>query len=218
MTFAAVCGVASYLLYILAFSMHGLTWLRVITLAALAAECVYLAHPTAEEPMWLGIGCNVVVGVVNLGWLVHDAWERWSLRAAGRELELYEAVLRPHLRAPAALRLLRVGAWRTVGAGDTLISAGDVLSELSLLARGQVRVMVNGAEVARLGPGALLGEMSWVTGRAASASVIAEGEVQLLSFTRHALRPLLDRSPELATGLGALVGHDMAAKLTRRAS
>jgi hypothetical protein len=56
--------------------------------------------------------------------------------------------------------------------GDTIISEGGRPNALLLIADGAARVEVRGREVAILGPGSLVGEMSFVSGDPASATVV----------------------------------------------
>ena len=57
--------------------------------------------------------------------------------------------------------------------GDTIISEGGHPDALLLIEDGAARVEVRGREVAILGPGSLVGEMSFASGDPASATVVA---------------------------------------------
>ncbi|MDX6681887.1 MAG: hypothetical protein QOG94_1926, partial [Solirubrobacteraceae bacterium] len=56
--------------------------------------------------------------------------------------------------------------------GDTIISEGGHPNALLLIEQGAARVEVRGREVATLGPGSLVGEMSFASGDPASATVV----------------------------------------------
>ncbi len=64
--------------------------------------------------------------------------------------------------------------------GEALIEAGEARGELYVLVSGQLRVVRDGVELARLaGPGTLVGEMSVLLGTDHSATVTALGPVEV---------------------------------------
>jgi CRP-like cAMP-binding protein len=72
-----------------------------------------------------------------------------------------------------------------------------------------VRIRVEGGEteVARLGRGALFGEMSVLTGDPRTATVVALGEAALLAVDRDAFERILSAEPELAESLADVIAH-----------
>ena len=62
-----------------------------------------------------------------------------------------------------------------------------------------------GKHIARLGPGAIVGEMSLMTGARRSATVIAATEVEALEVTKPALAPILEASPDLVDRFAAVL-------------
>ena len=95
------------------------------------------------------------------------------------------------------------------GPGQAVVRQGDQGDACFLVARGEVGVRVrfeNGEkEVARLGRGALFGEMSVLTGDPRSATVVALGDAALLAIDRDAFERILVREPELAQRLADVI-------------
>jgi len=78
--------------------------------------------------------------------------------------------------------------------GDTVIRQGDVGDAIYFIARGEVRVVREVAmpggetkelQLARLGPGSLFGEMALVSADPRGASVVCEGQVDVLELTKE---------------------------------
>jgi len=97
------------------------------------------------------------------------------------------------------------------GPGQAVVRQGDPGDALYLVASGEVSVQVRtepGAsekEVARLGRGALFGEMSVLTGDPRTATVVALGDAALLAVDRDAFQRVLSREPELAQRLADVI-------------
>jgi CRP-like cAMP-binding protein len=95
------------------------------------------------------------------------------------------------------------------GPGQAIVRQGEEGETLYLVARGEVAVVVKTdggeKEVARLGRGALFGEMSVLTGEPRSATVTALGDAALLGLDREAFHRILDEGPELAQRLAEVI-------------
>ena len=75
-----------------------------------------------------------------------------------------------------------------------------------LILEGEVSVRRHGEEVARVGPGELIGEMALVNHKLRSATVVAETPLEVLHFTSETVERLTERIPhfrEALTGTAA---------------
>lgn len=86
--------------------------------------------------------------------------------------------------------------------GMVLMSEGDFGTFMVAILSGSLEVSVAGArhatrEVATLGPGAVVGEMSLLTGARRSATVAALEPTRVVEITKVALEAVFVRSPEL---------------------
>ncbi len=70
-----------------------------------------------------------------------------------------------------------------------------------LLVDGEVSVRKGGREVARLGPGDVIGEMAIVGHKLRSASVVSLTPVEVIHFTKEALEELLEEVPAFGGAL-----------------
>jgi CRP/FNR family cyclic AMP-dependent transcriptional regulator len=70
-----------------------------------------------------------------------------------------------------------------------------------LIVDGEVSVRKGGNEVAKLGPGDVIGEMAIVGHKLRSASVVSLTPLEVIHFTKEALNELLDEVPAFAEAL-----------------
>jgi CRP-like cAMP-binding protein len=84
-----------------------------------------------------------------------------------------------------------------VEAGRVLAREGGVGQEFFLVLEGRARVERNGRPIARLGKGAMFGEVSLIDQQPRSASVISESPMTLLVVSARSFGALLDDVPPL---------------------
>lgn len=97
--------------------------------------------------------------------------------------------------------------------GDVLVQRSKKTNGVYLLLRGTARVQIpSQPAVGAIGPGEICGEMSFLEDAPASASVVAEGEVE----TYHLDRPTLERLFELFPHLASRFYRSLATNLSRR--
>ena len=97
------------------------------------------------------------------------------------------------------------------GPGQAVVRQGELGDTLYLVARGEVAVRVQieavDKEVARLGRGALFGEMSVLTGEPRTATVLSLGDAALLAVDRDAFERILSAEPDLAQRLAETIAR-----------
>ncbi len=111
------------------------------------------------------------------------------------------------------MKLLRLGEWREAGPGTVLAVEGEALDSLTLIYNGEVVVEKGGAEVARSRDGTLIGEMSFIQGGAATATVTAAGPTRYLVWPKQELRKLLRRNPTMDIAMNSVFSIDLTKKL-----
>ncbi len=99
---------------------------------------------------------------------------------------------------------------------DVVLEQGAIPGGLYVLTEGEVRIerQDQGRVLlyTRLGPGSVLGEMSFLDQAGASATVMADGKVEVLFVETHDLAQLI----EADQGFGARFYHSLATTLSRR--
>ncbi len=93
------------------------------------------------------------------------------------------------------------GEVRHFKSGDVIISQDDKIDELFVVKIGNLRVtrILQESMVVEfagpLGPGDAIGEMSFVDGKGASATLVADGDVELLAIPKRVIEDLQAADP-----------------------
>lgn len=210
---ADVPGHAAFLLIAVSYYLTNIYWLRVIAVIGLSLEIVYFN--LAGGAMHAGIAWDVVFIAINLYqiyWLVD---ERRKFRKVQDAHLLRQGVFAGFNDAQLA-RLVTSGQWRDLDPGTVLTQQGREVADLTLICDGHAIVDVGGNIVAQLSNGSFVGEMAFVTGKPASATVIVEQPTRAFVFEMAKLRKLVDTDESVAMAINRVIGRDLAAKLQHR--
>ncbi len=121
-----------------------------------------------------------------------DALQPENLRKVNRLESLSDADLATVVRAGRHVHL---------PADWSLISERTPADKAYLILEGEVSVRKGGAEVARLGPGDVIGEVAIVSHTLRTASVVSLTPLEVIHFTRESLEALLDSVPSFGAAL-----------------
>ena len=213
LTVYEVLGHLSYTLTGLSFFMRDMMLLRVLSIASCVVGIVY-GYLIPSGPLWLVIFWLILFLVINVGRIIHLTLERRGVSFSEEERELYRTVF--HRFGPVEfLKLIRLGAWRSAEPGEHLTRQGEALEDLKLIYNGEVAIERDGAEVARSRDGTLIGEMSYVQGGNATATVRVLRPTHYLSWPRKELRRLLKRNPTMDLAMQTVFSMDLTRKLTQ---
>jgi len=141
-----------------------------------------------------------------------DFYRKWLVGPDGAPL-VSEAELRPVAGAIRRQHFTR---------GETLFLQGEAGEAAYVVLRGSLagRIEFEGQVPPHrftIGPGALMGEMSLVTGLPRSATVTADAEVEVLEFPKAAFVQLLNVRPDIPARLAELVAQRAAENAARYA-
>jgi CRP-like cAMP-binding protein len=98
-------------------------------------------------------------------------------------------------------RVVRAGRHVHLPANWSLIWERTPADKAYLIVDGEVSVRKGGQEVARLGPGDVIGEMAIVNHKLRSASVVSLTQLEVVHFTKESLEQLLDEVPVFGDAL-----------------
>lgn len=121
------------------------------------------------------------------------------------------------LRASPAAAMLDP---RRLTAGDVLMKAGERPDAIAYLEAGRLSAHIDRAPgqslaVARFLPGAVIGEIGFLTGQPRTATIRADGESRVLMISRGALDYLDAQDPKLARALQEALSRLLAERLSR---
>ena len=80
-----------------------------------------------------------------------------------------------------------------------------------LIVDGEVSVRKHGTEVAKLGPGDVIGEVSIVEHKLRTASVVSLTELEVIHFTRESLESLIEKVPAFGDAIRATAAERLDA-------
>jgi len=110
--------------------------------------------------------------------------------------------------------LVQNGTRQHSAAGTVLITAGQPVSHLYIVLHGEVVVQLpNGVQLARLGEGEVLGEMSLVDQAPPTASVLVAEAAVFLAVEQRALRRQIDAQPLFAAHLYRAIAAFLAMRM-----
>jgi hypothetical protein len=197
-------------IYLASYLVKDILWLRILTIAAGLVILGYYAW--MPMPIWAGVAWNILFVTINMRQVQLLLLERRPVKLRPDELLLYKQTFR-RLTEREFAKLLAIGHWSEVGAGERIVQRGEALHQLIVLASGRVRVEIDGKSTRELRAGCLVGEMSFITGKAPNADVVAMEPTRIVTWQDDILRRLLDTNAELRAGLQEVIGEDLSAKL-----
>jgi CRP-like cAMP-binding protein len=200
-------------LYLAAFSVRSILWLRILTVvASLCLMPYYCCQP--QGPLYQPICWStlfIAINLVQITWLI---LERRPVFLGEEELHLYRTVF-SGLKPREYIKLLSIAEWKQAKLGDELLAQDHPTPALMLISTGRGTVEMDGRHVAELRDGQFIGEMGFLTEQPASARVVAAAPTTYLFWPVTALRELLTAMPALHLKMQGVLGSDLVGKLRR---
>lgn len=131
--------------------------------------------------------------------------QRDEILAGVRQSHLFDV-----LTADEVAHFVDSAKMRSFAPGEAAVRQGDAGSSLFFVLRGEMRVEVDGSEVARLGQGRMFGEMSLLTGEPRKATVRACTEAILAELSKSVIAELMDSNDKLMERLGEALSRHTA--------
>ena len=177
----------------------------------LASACIlaslfrdYNAYSTTVEITWSIIS---IIGLTRL-YLVHKL-----IRLSEEEAKVAGILVR-RLKKDRVRKLLKIGAFVDAAPGTEIVAEGQPVRQFSVIVNGRCRIEKGGEEVAAVGSGAMLGEVTYASGAPATATVIVDAPSRLFVIDGAELRQFLARNPDIALEMELNSASDMRSKLS----
>ncbi len=206
--FASILTMVAYLL-------RDILWLRFLTILSCFAGMIF-AYLVRGGPLWTVIGWNVLFAIINTVQIAILIRERSGVRFTEEEKELHETLFKKF--APFEfMKLMRIAEWRQVAPGEIVATEGQQLDEVMLIYNGLLAVEVKGEKKAELQDGHFIGEVSFISGGTATATVRAIEPTRYIAWPKKEIDGLLARNPSMHIAMQGMLTVDLSKKLTRRA-
>jgi NhaP-type Na+/H+ or K+/H+ antiporter len=204
--------------------IHGLTFLR--NLRKEYPE-IYTAIATKQAiRLVLNYELHTVERLLNKGQLESDEAKKMIQNIEERMKKLMDSP--PAVQLPENHELLKTIPWLKALDDETfneavgefqsrLFAIGDIITKeasnsdgLFIIARGTAKIMIGEKLLDIVGAGAVIGEISFLTGRQRSAMVIAESPVTALRISNAGLKKIIAKSPKAEDILWTIAGARLA--------
>lgn len=206
----ALVGHFAYVLLIVSMMMRSMHWLRIFAIGAGTVSAIY--YWTLGD--YVSMFWESLFSLVNVVQLLIIAFENRRGRFTGEE-ELFISSCLHGLERAQSRRLVKLGVWTEVGAETVLITENTCPQYLKFIVEGTARIEHNDNTLGLVGRGDFLGEMSYLTGKQASATVVTNSKVRYLGFDREKLREHLSKNPDVRHALEASFNRNLVEKLVK---
>lgn len=130
------------------------------------------------------------------------------------ELAILHALV-PNLTPSNARDFLKLGVWTDHAKEITLTEEGKPVESIQFLLSGSADVRVNDRTITTLHEGSLVGEMAWISGMPASATVSTNEQSRVFSIDVDKLHKFLVRNPLIRHALEGQFANQLGEKLRR---
>jgi hypothetical protein len=210
-TLIDMAGHASFGLTAISFYVRDMIVLRGLAIIAGLVGIIY-NYGVAAGPLWLVIFWLSVFIAINAVRIAGLFLERRAVKFSEEETELFETVFQ-NFSPVEFMKLMRIGQWRSAEKGEYLAEQGHDIGDLKLLYNGEVVVDRDGAEIGRAKDGAMIGEISFIQGGGATATVTVERPSRYIAWPETDLRKLLHRNPAMDVAMKHVFSIDLMRKL-----
>lgn len=183
--------------------------LRLFILAGTGFYILYYYFITSA-PLWEAIGAAVLIGAANLPVIYRILRERSTFGMSQEMLTLFEYF--PSFNPGQFRKMMSYGQIVDQTEHTVLLKQDETPTHLFLTATDGFMLTRN-MQHAELGGGNFLGEISFLLGGEATATVVATPGSRYVSWEVAKLRQMMENSPRMANAISAQLNKDIARKL-----
>jgi hypothetical protein len=210
-----LAGHLASILTMAAYLLKDILWLRLLTILSCFAGIAFNYFVPAT-PLYSVIYWNILFATINIVQIGIIIKERTGIHFSEEEKELHETLFKNF--APFEfMKLMRIGKWLEAKEGEVLAVEKQPINSVMLIYNGLVGVETNGKEVATLKDGNFIGEVTFITGGQATATVRALMPTRYIAWPKEAISQLLNRNPSMRFAMQAMLSTDLTKKLMHRA-
>jgi CRP-like cAMP-binding protein len=219
---ANIFGNLAFILIAGSFMVKDMLWLRSLSVTASFASLFYNFTVTAT-PLWTPIFWNFFFITLNVYHVSKILLESRGITFTPKETELYD-LLFSSLSPLEFMKLNKICTWKKAKVGDVLIKEGEKVEALMLIYNGCCNIVVvdndskESHSVAELKDGQFIGEMSFLTEKDATATVIVHHPTEYLTWNQSELKSLMSRNPSLVFSLQKAMGTQITNALKGKVS
>ena len=216
MNIATIAGHLAFGLIAFSFLVKDIMYLRVLSILA-SLFSVFYNFAIPDTPMWLAINWNLVFVTVNVYHIAVLIYEKRPVKMKPKDRELYETLFKD-LSPVEYLKISKAAKWKKFKSGQKVIVESKPVKDLILIYNGTVDVVGDKKKVAELKDGQFVGEMSFLTGKDATATCIVKHDTECLVWKQPEFKSLLQRNQSLYYTIQSLLSSQISDAVTKRNS
>ena len=201
---------AAALLQVLGFLNRNQLTLRGLVLAgSIVYTAYYYFYPDA--PLWGAMFWSTGLAVANLIGILRVILDRRRSGALENEdcfLDMMKVLTPGEFR-----RLMQMAQWHTVSEATQLTVEGEPVPSLYFVIDGKIDIEKAGRTFT-LPPGIFIGEVTFLLGGTASASVSLPAGAKYIEWPKKLLHKAVDRTPALGAAMERLFNRELARKVS----
>lgn len=213
MNIIAFFGNLNYVLIAAAFMMRNILWLRSLTILSSTCAVIYSLY-YLDEPLWINVYWETIFILINIFQIFLIFYSRRKMHFNEEEKQVYEDIF-PQLSTSEYKKLLKISHFVDSEKGDVLIEQGTQVLYLILICNGLVSIEIDGKITAYCSAGNLVGEMSFISGKPATATVRVAQATRYIVWLQSDLEKLLRNNPEMVGSMQMVLNKDLLKKLSR---
>jgi len=166
-------------------------------------------------PLWDAMVGAVLIGAASLQGALKILWSRAMISAPKDTRHVLESL--GEIEPGLFRRLLRSGARIEIETYTILTVEGERPDSLWLLLNGDITLERRGQMPTVISGPCFVGEIAWLTGGPASATVTIHSKCDVVQWKHEQLRSLFRYNHRIELALEALIAQDLARKLSKSA-
>lgn len=167
-------------------------------------------YNVGDRPLWEAIVASSLIALSNVPVIIRIFKERSTLGMSDEMLSLYRSF--PNFNPGQFRRLMRKAQFVQVDQSTPLLHQGEQPTHL-YLTTSYGFALIRDDRKTELGPENFLGEISFLLGGPATATVIAEPGCSYVAWEVSNLREMMQKSQNIENAVTVLLSQDIARKL-----
>jgi len=195
--------------YVMGLLIRNELWLRILLLGGSFLYILYYFN-VANAPLWEAIFSSTLIGTANIITIYRIFLERFTIGMSEEMLTLYKSF--PNFN-PGQFRNVMRKAIIVHPTQDTpLLLQGNKPNHLFLTMTDGF-MLKRDQQSSEIGSGHFLGEISFLLGSEASATIIAKSGCSYVSWNVDTLKDMMGKKPHISNAISVLLNRDIAQKL-----
>lgn len=196
--------------YVLGFLFKNQFVLRILVMAATVSYIIYYyAYPA--EPLWGAIFGSLLIMAANVVGLIRLIYDRLPIHIEPAYQKIFDNM--KGLQPGSFRKLMKIGQLETATTQMLLTEQGQHPKSLFYILEGETSAARDQHHF-KIPVGSFIGEVSFILGKPATATVMLQEKAVYLRWDRERLLKTLEKNPELQQAFEAQIGRDMATKVS----